>query len=91
MASDEKKKAVKDVIIDRVIYCGPNLPGGALHKYSVFKGGIPEHLKNIIEENPMIKILFVNPSKLTETECAIRQTGTPENIAFNKIAKGEVI
>lgn len=43
----------------RLIYCGPNIPGGALQKYVVFKGGLPGHLVGLIDKCPAIKELLI--------------------------------
>jgi hypothetical protein len=43
----------------RVIYIGPNVPGGALQRFQVFKGGIPPYCKDLTAKIPEIKEMFV--------------------------------
>lgn len=47
-----------------VIYIGPNLPGGALSGFTVFRGGLPAHVTEMQEKNPELKTLFVPVSEL---------------------------
>jgi hypothetical protein len=70
---------------ERLIYCGPNLPGGALQRYTVFKGGLPVHLSTLFDKCPAIKLLFVPVTDLARTEKAIATKGTPENALFNEV------
>ena len=75
---------------ERLIYCGPNIPGGALQRYAVFKGGLPEHLGDIFAKCPAVKALFVPVADFATTEQAIAVKGTHENILFQKAMKGGV-
>ena len=70
---------------ERLIYIGPNLPGGKLSKYAIYKGGIPTHLNDVYEACPAIKKLFVAPSIMAKKEQAINQKGTPESVFFNQV------
>lgn len=72
----------------RLIYIGPNLSKGILQKYTVFKGGLPSHLDEVIEHYPLIKYLFVNICELGEKEKAVNTKGSVENTAYNEILKG---
>jgi hypothetical protein len=72
---------------ERVIYCGPNLPGGLLQKHTIYKGGIPEHLNNAISKCPAIKSLFVSPAKLQAVTAAVQTTGSLENLRYQAIVK----
>jgi hypothetical protein len=72
---------------DKVIYCGPNIPGGMLSKYRIFKDGIPEYLNELIDKCPEIKMLFVPVAELTRANRAIDIKGTPEQIAYEKVMK----
>lgn len=71
----------------RLIYCGPNLPGGVLFKYQVFKGGYPEHLKETFEKCPAIKSMFVAPGELNEMRIKKDKAGTYENKLLRDIEK----
>ncbi|GAQ24220.1 hypothetical protein [Tepidanaerobacter syntrophicus] len=86
----KKKKTSNTTNVDipnRVIYCGPNLPGGAMLRYTVYNGGIPEHLDPLISQCPAIKHLIVPVDKFTETERKIGIAGTPENTYFAQISR----
>ncbi len=92
MASSSNKKnmqfkAFGQVKVERLIYCGPNLPGGKLTKYRVFKGGIPEYLNDVIAKCPEIKRLFVPVADLQKAEIAIVARGTPQQLAYEAVQK----
>lgn len=70
---------------EQLIYCGPNIPGGMLQRYAVFKGGVPVHLGGLFDKCPAIKLLFVPVANLSRVERAIETKGTPENAYFNEI------
>lgn len=70
---------------DSLIYCGPNLPRGALNQFSVYQGGYPEHLEKQYDACPAIKRLFVSVEQLAETQLKIAQAGTPENIWYKEV------
>jgi len=86
MANSLSKKA-KYELQDKVIYCGPNIPGGVLSKYRIFIDGIPEYLDTLIDKCPEIKILFANVADLAKVDKAIGIKGTPEQIAYEKVMK----
>lgn len=69
----------------RLIYCGPNIPGGALQKFAVFKGGTPGHLVGLIEKCPAIKELIVPVPDLGKTEQAIATQGSRFNALYNDV------
>lgn len=69
----------------RLIYCGPNIPGGALQKYTVFKGGIPGYLSGLFEKCPEIKSLFVPVTDLAVTEQAISTKGSRFNVLYGAV------
>jgi len=77
---------------ERLIYCGPNLPGGLLQRNAIFKGGISPHLQAAISKCPEIRTLFVKPSDLSRVNTALGQPGSLENLCYqavvNFITKG---
>jgi len=79
-----KKSASKE---HRLIYCGPNIPGGVIQRYTVFKGGIPGHFNDLFEKCPAVKKLFVPVEELAKTERAISTKGTPENTFYYQVMK----
>jgi hypothetical protein len=72
---------------EQLIYCGPNIPGGVLQRYTVFKGGLPGHLNELFDKCPAIKQLFVPVNEFTRMEKAIATKGTLENAYFNEVLK----
>jgi hypothetical protein len=69
----------------RLIYCGPNISGGALSQYTVYKGDLPAHLSALFEKCPAVKTLCVPVSNLATTQKAVAVTGSAEHIAYNRI------
>jgi hypothetical protein len=76
----------------RLIYVGPNVPGGILQRFQVFKGGFPPHCKDLFEKVPEIKELFVPVEGLEAMRRNIGEPGTNEARIFyvvqQKLAKG---
>lgn len=81
-----KVTSQENVRRSQLIYCGPNLKGGILTQYTVYRGnGLPKHLDKLISECPPIGRLFVSPGELNKTNQAINTTGTPQNVWFKEI------
>lgn len=50
---------------EALIYVGPTLPGGVLHKSAVYRAGeLPAHVQRLAEGNADLAALFVPASKL---------------------------
>ena len=75
----------------RLAYVGPNVPGGILQRFQVFKGGIPPYCKDLLEKIPEIKELFVPVEDLEAVRQKIEESGTNEarlfHIVQQKLAK----
>ena len=72
---------------EQLIYIGPNVPGGMLQRYQVFRGGKPEHLKDLFEKCPELQGLFVQVTDLAVAEKALGTAGTVENTLYRETAK----
>ena len=72
---------------EQLIYIGPNVPGGVLQRYQVFRGGKPEHLKDLFEKCPALQGLFVQVTDLAVAEKALGTAGTVENTLYREAAK----
>lgn len=72
---------------EQLIYIGPNVPGGMLQRYQVFRGGKPEHLKDLFEKCPALQGLFVQVTELAVAEKALGTAGTVENTLYREAAK----
>lgn len=68
-----------------VAYCGPAIKGIA-PQYTVFVDGLPDKLKEKVEQVPLLKALIVPLDKLAEMRVKLEQDGTRENILCNKAA-----
>lgn len=75
----------KSTKAESLIYCGPNLPRGVLNQFTVYRGGLPKHLKDHFEKCPAIVSLFVPVDKLSETMIAIGKPGTAQAIWFKRV------
>jgi hypothetical protein len=85
----KKKKAVLTEFFskqEQLIYCGPNIPGGVLQRYSVYKG-IPGYLNDLFNKCSAVEKLFVPVKELAKTEKAIKTKGTPENTFYYQVMK----
>ncbi|MBJ6362100.1 hypothetical protein ACFOQM_12440 [Paenibacillus sp. GCM10012307] len=72
------------------IYLGPNLRGGRLLQSTVFRDGVPDYLQSLLEELPDVASLIVSLEQIADVEQRIQKTGTAENVAYQRLAKGEV-
>lgn len=84
----EKRRRAAPKAVERLVYLGPNLASGALQRYTVFKGGLPQHVAALFETYPLLGALFAPPENLAQTERAIAQKGTPQHAAYQQIARG---
>ena len=66
----------------RVVYCGPNMPGGLLQRFSVFKGGVPPYVTELVAACPEAQQLIVPTDELAATRAAIEVRGTAANLAY---------
>lgn len=78
-----KKQSVLEP--EQVIYCGPNIPGGVLSQYAVFRNGIPLHVADLFGKCPAAERLTVPVTLLSETRKAISEMGTPQHIWFGQV------
>lgn len=78
-----KTKAAKQ----RLIYCGPNVPGIGLQQFMVFKGGYPEHLKKHLQACPAIQELCVPVSDFAKGKKGVIVPGTAANQYYQEILR----
>ncbi len=88
MSTEKKTTAAQEAqtpaeAVGAVAYCGPTVKGIA-PQYTVFVDGLPEKLKEKVEQVPLLNALIVPLDKLAETRVKIDQEGTRENILYNK-------
>ena len=88
LGNSESAEHLTEPVMSRqiqLIYIGPNIPGGVLHRYSVFRGGISEHLNGLIEKCPAIRSLFVPVSQLATVEKALSSIGPAEHTLYREV------
>ena len=79
----DKKQAAAPV---QQIYCGPSLPHQyGLFQYQVFADGIPDHLVQVVEDNPAVKALIVPVENLAAVRLALAKPGSAEAAQFQEI------
>ena len=84
----EKEKEV-DQFAGQFIYLGPTIRNLGLVKHRVYIGGFQVG-NEPIQSKKNLGRLFVPVSKLNETQALVAKAGTPENIALQKVRKGEL-
>lgn len=57
------------------VYIGPNLPGGMLSSFTVFKNGLPAHVQEMVRQTPELADLFVPVSRLAEARRKLLRHG----------------
>lgn len=88
MTRRKRKVAIDSSSREATIYMGPNIPGGKLARYTVFRGGVtPAYVDRLAEDCKAIQALIVPVSKLAETERNIARTGSLEQARFAEISK----
>lgn len=90
MSTEKKTTATQEAqttaeAVGTVAYCGPTVKGIA-PQYTVFVDGLPEKLKEKVEQVPLLNALIVPLDKLADMRVKIDQEGTRENILYNKAA-----
>jgi hypothetical protein len=81
----EKKQKISG---EQVIYIGPSLGRGRLLANTVFRGGVPEHLKDLRENYPELDNLMVPVAEHMTRVARIKQPGTAEQLAFKALEGG---
>ena len=70
-----------------VIYTGPNVFAMGLHRFRVFRNGLPPEVRRAIEKIPDIASLIVPVSELENTRQKINKPGTNEARLFDTVQK----
>ena len=69
---------------NKLVYIGPTLSESRLMHATVFIGGYPHHLKELLDSNPWMKQLFVPVSEMNAALAATKEKGTIYNILCKK-------
>lgn len=81
-------ESVETTEVERIaplIYLGPNLASGVLSGNTVFRGGLPSHIKELIVTQPEIADLIVPVENINETLARINRVGAAEYQAYNAL------
>ncbi len=70
-----------------MIYVGPNVTGGRLMQYTVFRGGVPDYLADLLDKQPAIRQLIVPVHDLAAVQTRIGTPGMLEHALFQQIKK----
>jgi hypothetical protein len=69
------------------IYVGPSIPGGALIRFTVFRGGKPSHLQQLFADCQAVEKLLVPVQKLSESLAQLNKTGTPQHTWYGQVVE----
>lgn len=70
-----------------LIYIGPDFPG--VKQYTTYNAGLPDALKEKIEEHPFFNSLVVPVSKLAQASAELAQKGSALNIFYRKASENK--
>jgi hypothetical protein len=72
----------------QAIYCGPTLPAQfGLREYTMFLGGLPQHVTLLVDKCPAINSLMVPVADLAQTRLALNKVGSVESVLYQEIQK----
>ena len=87
----EEEDNVRTKAQGTMIYVGPNIPGGALQRFQVFRGGLPPYVEKVVASVPEAGALIVPVAELETMRRKIETPGTNEARLFHAVqeaAKG---
>lgn len=68
------------------VYAGPNVPGGVLSQFTVFREGVlAPHVKQIVERYPAIKQLIIPVNRLSKVLSNLKDAESAESAQFKAI------
>ncbi len=68
----------------RYIYLGPNHPKALVVNATIFKGGIPQNVKEILDKYPSAKALLIPVENTAKIMQELRQANTASTILYKK-------
>jgi hypothetical protein len=85
--SNDAAELVQDVVVkpEPLVYFGPTLPNGKLSQFTVFRGGLPRHVDELVKSLPVLQLLFVHPSKLNLSRVKLADSSSPEWASFQEV------
>ncbi len=83
--ADTKMEARKKNASASLVYCGPNMAGKiTLRQFTVFSGGLPPRLKEVVESDRDMKALFLPVADLAGARLQLNKKGSPLNRAHSE-------
>jgi hypothetical protein len=82
----KKKTGKKKAPPEPTVYIGPNLPGGTLASFTVFKNGLPARVQEMKKQTPELAHLFVPVPDLGAARRRLARHGK-EARAFRAVVK----
>lgn len=67
----------------KFMYVGPATK--LLPKYTIYEGGLPQFLDEHLEKCPALKALFIEPSKITETQLQLTDSNSVQSMFYKKV------
>lgn len=71
-----------------LVYIGPTITG-VVKEGTAFTSGLPESLKDMMKENPLLNRMVVSVNNLAEAMNEVRDSGSALNAIYNKILGGK--
>ena len=84
-----KQDAAAKQELQQVLYIGPNSLREGLKFNQIFKQRPDEKKKKLKDKYPLVGLLFVKISKISEGIAQTKQAGTSLNIAYNQVKEGK--
>lgn len=85
----EAGKSLQTLRHQQMIYVGPNLPGGRLSRFTVFREGVPQYLDDVLEQQPAVKSLIIPVNEMSAALNRVGTAGTLEHRAFEELSRKE--
>ncbi len=80
-----KKITEPDPRDDVQVYLGPTLHKRTLVTASIYRGGLSDHVKRVIEKVPELRTLIVPLADVARTRRKIGEPGTEENRVYQSL------
>lgn len=87
MADNKKNIKKDDTKNEKLIYIGPSLSKGRLPFATIYIGGFPEHIQDIIKLKPWFRKLFVPINKMEVAIAATNKNGDAMHTFYQKAMK----
>lgn len=73
-----------ECVPDLCVYCGPSVKGVA-RQFTVYRGGIPNALKDFVEAHQIAKRLLIPENQFAQVRVRLETPGTTEYIILQRL------